>query len=81
MEEGAGAADSGTNEPEAMPSRAGETLNIAAGPIHIEMMSIPVTSESVITPPGLAEALSAMFQGIWLSFLCFYAYRIFQCYR
>ena len=60
MEEGGGGM---VDLEESLEGRAGETLGMTAGPIHIEMMSIPVTSESVITPPGLAEALSAMFQG------------------
>jgi len=45
-------------------------MGFAAGPIHIEMMSIPVTAEGLVaggtggTPPGFAEALSAMFNGM-----------------
>lgn len=61
---GAALVGGGIIDLEALQVPAGETLGISAGPIHIEMMSIPVSSESVMTPPGLAEALSAMFQGI-----------------
>jgi hypothetical protein len=58
---GVAPATGGSIDIESLQGRASEALGISAGPIHIEMMSIPVTSE--ITPPGLAEALSAMFQG------------------
>ena len=45
------------------------TASFSAGPIHIEMMSIPVTADGMIAgggnaPPGLAEALSAMLNGM-----------------
>jgi hypothetical protein len=59
----AAAAGVGSIQPESLEARAGEALSLSSGPIHIEMMSIPVTSENMMTPPGLAEALSAMFQG------------------
>jgi hypothetical protein len=58
-----GGGGGGALHPETLEARAGEALGLSSGPIHIEMMSIPVTSENMMTPPGLAEALSAMFQG------------------
>ena len=44
-------------------------MGFAAGPIHIEMMSIPVTADGAVVggagaQPGFAEALSAMFTGM-----------------